>query len=64
MEAHHIADWASFPDKRFDVTNGVCLCRRCHRGVGGFHSVFPHGPYNSDMLDQFLKVALFRKDAV
>jgi hypothetical protein len=28
--AHHVQDASNHVDKRFDVENGVCLCKRCH----------------------------------
>jgi len=28
--AHHINHATYFPEERFDVNNGVCLCRDCH----------------------------------
>ena len=33
IEAHHIKTWSEFPQLRFDVNNGVTLCRLCHRKV-------------------------------
>jgi predicted HNH restriction endonuclease len=30
INAHHIKEWASNPDKRFDVNNGLTLCIECH----------------------------------
>ena len=33
LEAHHIKRWAEFPQLRFDVNNGVTLCRGCHRKI-------------------------------
>jgi hypothetical protein len=31
LEAHHVRPWFLDVARRFDVTNGVSLCRRCHR---------------------------------
>jgi hypothetical protein len=30
LEAHHIMSWKHFPELRFDVNNGECLCSDCH----------------------------------
>lgn len=32
-DAHHIAPRDEFPDLRFDLSNGVCLCQSCHMWV-------------------------------
>ena len=29
--AHHISCWNSFPKKRFEIKNGIVLCKRCHK---------------------------------
>lgn len=33
LNAHHIESWASTPSKRFDVSNGMTLCIKCHKEV-------------------------------
>lgn len=30
LEAHHIQSWASHPEGRFDIENGMTLCADCH----------------------------------
>lgn len=35
--SHHLMSYLSYPDLRFDIDNGVCLCLACHRG---FHSKY------------------------
>jgi len=37
LEVHHINHASYFPDQRFDVNNGVTLCKGCHTN---FHTNF------------------------
>lgn len=31
LEAHHIQKWADYPELRFELSNGITLCRDCHK---------------------------------
>jgi hypothetical protein len=30
LEAHHILDWVNHPELRYEITNGITLCRFHH----------------------------------
>lgn len=47
VEAHHLFSFIQYEDLRYDVRNGLCLCRYCHntRESGSFHNVY--GTHNN-----------------
>ena len=35
LQAHHIKRWVDFPQLRFQLTNGITLCKLCHKNIEG-----------------------------
>ncbi len=35
LNVHHIMKWASAASLRYDVDNGITLCRKCHDSIKG-----------------------------
>lgn len=33
LQVHHIMTWAHAPRLRFEVSNGITLCRKCHDSI-------------------------------
>ena len=33
LQVHHIQKWSSASMLRYEVSNGICLCRKCHQEV-------------------------------
>ncbi len=44
LHAHHIKPYAEFPELRWDVSNGITLCHKCHWAV---HTASNENPVNS-----------------
>lgn len=36
LESHHIKDWANYPELRFNLENGITLCRECHKKTDNY----------------------------
>lgn len=41
LQAHHVLPYATHPERRFDVANGLTLCNRCHHVVHDNRGVLP-----------------------
>jgi len=40
LEIHHIRKWSAFPSLRFDVSNGITLCKHCHKRITGHEEIY------------------------
>ena len=56
IEAHHIENFSNHEESRFDVNNGITLCKKCHSSneIGSFHNVY--GVYNNtkEQLEEYI----------
>jgi hypothetical protein len=47
LNAHHIEKWTDSPSLRFEISNAVTLCRRCHIDIA--HDGNVHGDCNNEV---------------
>lgn len=52
LNAHHLNSHARFPEQRYDVNNGVTLCKHCHRE---FHNKYGYKNFTKEQFNLFLE---------
>lgn len=40
LNVHHIKTWSDFPGLRFDINNGITLCRAHHDMIKGLEDIY------------------------
>lgn len=53
MHAHHVYNYADYPDRRLDLSNGITLCEPCHKE---FHITYGKDHTNEEDLMLFFAV--------
>lgn len=51
LEAHHLDSWDKYPEKRYDLNNGVTLCKSCHKD---FHMKYGYGNNSKEQFKEFM----------
>jgi len=51
IQAHHIKNFSSNEDLRFELDNGIVLCKMCHVN---FHNEFGYRDNNNEQLIEFM----------
>lgn len=52
MNVHHIETWAESPNRRFDETNLITLCKPCH--INAVHKGNVHRPCSQEIKDMLV----------
>lgn len=51
LNAHHILNYSSHPEKRTDIANGITLCSDCHNE---FHRIYSRFDNNDEQIKEFI----------
>ena len=40
LQVHPLTKWADAPTLRYERSNGICLCKACHKQVTGYENTY------------------------
>lgn len=50
LESHHIQSWIEYPDLRYEINNGLCMCKTCHKK---FHKKYKYKKNGQLQIEEF-----------
>ena len=56
LRAHHLFNFSDHEDLRYDVCNGITLCKDCHDAIikGSFHNIYGTKNNTPEQLEEYI----------
>lgn len=52
LSAHHLYSWNKYPEKRYELSNGITICKELHKE---FHDIYGRGNNTPEQFDEYKK---------